>query len=79
MQKNEANNEREHLLRCLARHLLRMSLVKRRAFIDNHEKNKGGESVEKLKQYLKEESEKLIKARANAKKEIGECLNKSTK
>ena len=70
MNKGEFNNEQEHLLRCLARELLRRPLVKRRAFIDDQEKNKGSESVEKLKQYLKEESEKLAESRINARTEI---------
>lgn len=75
----EETNSREHLLRCLARQLLKWPLGKRRVFIDDWEKNKGRDSADGLKVILTEEHKKQQEAKIKARKEIEECLNLENK
>ena len=75
----EETNDKEYLLRCLARYLLKWQLGKRRAFIDRWEKSKGQDSVGILKNMLTEEHKKQQQAKIDARREIKECLKQKNK
>jgi len=77
VQQSETDNDEEVFrLECLARHLLRKPLGKRRTMLAKMEKIHGKNAIETIKSYMKVEHKKIQEAKIKAKEELKAMLGK---